>query len=457
MNRPAPHQPAALRRAATALLAVLFLLATGCNTVGVRSVRDARVDYNRAMNAADDEQVLLNLVRLRYRDSPFVLEATSLITAHVLGAEAAAGATLGAGSPDVDFGVGYSYEENPTVLYAPLSGEDFLERLLTPVQVETLYLLMRSGWSIERVLRCCVRQVGTVLNAPSADGPTPAYAPEYREFQELARELRRLQKARLLLLDSHKDGAGDAAAKKVGDGEGGGGESGGGGDDGGGGENGDAELSFYLVLTPDGVEALRRLDAVERRAVLSEIADADGDDPTATGVELVQGDPDTRIRLVSEEGRRAGQGGLGLYTRSLMGVLYFLSQAVEVPQDHVDAGWVTATAADGSEAATLATPDPDALNPPQGECAEDRRWACPAGSECLDWTETVLDDLFRVRVAESRPDEAYIAVQHRGHWFYIPDCDLQSKSTYLLLKQLFRLQAGSPKDRSSALAYSLGG
>ncbi len=434
----------ASRAVACLALVATLVLATGCNTVGPRAVRTAGVDYNRAMNDAYNEQVLLNLVRLRYRDAPYFLEPGQLVTSHVLGGSAAVGSTLGAGSADVDAAVGYSYEESPAVIYTPLTGEAFLERLLTPVQVETLYLLMRSGWSIERVLRCCVRQVNDLLNAPSADGPTPSYTPEYRDFRLLAEELRRLQKSRDLLLDSAAVSGGEdgdaGGAGRSGDAGKDGGD--GGGDDG---DDGEERRPFFLELTPQAVKVLGEMEVRRREAVL----------PPGTGVGTADGP--TRLELVPEQ-RSGVPGKVVLHSRSLMGVLYFLSQGVEAPQEHVDRGLVTATAAEPEPPDWAGDPDPDALNPPQGECARDREWACPAGRDCLDWTETVLGDLFRVRVSAKNPGvSAYVAVRYRGYWFYIADCDLQSKSTYLLLKQLFSLQSGDPKDRSSVLNYSLGG
>jgi hypothetical protein len=40
---------------------------------------------------------------------------------------------------------------------------------------------------------------------------------------------------------------------------------------------------------------------------------------------------------------------------------------------------------------------------------------------------------------------AFVAIPYRGQWFYLADNDLESKSTFMLLSQLFRLQAGAAK------------
>lgn len=54
----------------------------------------------------------------------------------------------------------------------------------------------------------------------------------------------------------------------------------------------------------------------------------------------------------------------------------------------------------------------------------------------------VTGDLLRIQLAPIVPVHAVVAVQYRGSWFYIDDADLESKSTFSLLSQLFALQAG---------------
>jgi hypothetical protein len=43
------------------------------------------------------------------------------------------------------------------------------------------------------------------------------------------------------------------------------------------------------------------------------------------------------------------------------------------------------------------------------------------------------------------PDLALVAIPYRGQWFYLADNDLESKSTFMLLTQLFHLQAEAAK------------
>ena len=51
--------------------------------------------------------------------------------------------------------------------------------------------------------------------------------------------------------------------------------------------------------------------------------------------------------------------------------------------------------------------------------------------------------VLRIRSGARRPEGAAVAVQQRGHWYWIADDDLNSKSTFGLLRLLLFLKAGS--------------
>ena len=64
--------------------------------------------------------------------------------------------------------------------------------------------------------------------------------------------------------------------------------------------------------------------------------------------------------------------------------------------------------------------------------------------------------MFRVHTSESRPRNASVAVHHRDHWFYIADHEQSSKSTFMLLNQLFTLQAGDVSETKPVLTLPVG-
>jgi hypothetical protein len=107
-----------------------------------------------------------------------------------------------------------------------------------------------------------------------------------------------------------------------------------------------------------------------------------------------------------------------------MGTLFYLSHAVEIPEEHRNRGLVTTT--------------------------------LTAAGKTFDWA-TVTGDLLRIRSRRTHPAQAVVAVRHRGHWYYIDDADLTSKSTFALLGQLFALQAGEVESAAPVLTLPVGG
>lgn len=113
------------------------------------------------------------------------------------------------------------------------------------------------------------------------------------------------------------------------------------------------------------------------------------------------------------------KGGIGLDykntvyidTRPLGSIFFYLSHRVDTPESHMEKVNTTRTS-DGHK---------------------------------FDWSATAAGQLFHVHQSKDRPDDTPLATYYRDHWFYIADNDLESKSTFLLLTQLFRLQAGAAK------------
>jgi len=67
-----------------------------------------------------------------------------------------------------------------------------------------------------------------------------------------------------------------------------------------------------------------------------------------------------------------------------------------------------------------------------------------AAGRPFDW-QLVTEGLLAIKSSPERPENAAVAVNYRNSWFYIDDSDLDSKSTFSLLGQIYQLQAGSAK------------
>lgn len=158
----------------------------GCEYIGPRAVQAGRTDYNTAIKATDVEQLLLNIVRLRFSDRPYFLEVASI------SATTEASAAIGRTEVSSIQG-GVSYLEKPNILYLPLTGEEFVSQLLRPLDLETLVLLRGAGWEIDDILRVFAEHINHIPNAPTGSGSTPEGKPEYAEFLQLVEALDELE------------------------------------------------------------------------------------------------------------------------------------------------------------------------------------------------------------------------------------------------------------------------
>jgi hypothetical protein len=267
--------------------------------------------------------------------------------------------------------VGVSYSQSPTISYTPLQGEAFLRSVLTPISLEALMVISQSGWSVERIYGICVERVNNLYNAPSASGPTPEEEPRFRKFRRMLEILRTLQIANVTEIGFDLEAV----------------------------EN--RNMVFLIDPNPDYRELIDEL-----RSLLEVSPQANQFDITANFLDLQEDEVDVRPRSISN-------------------ILYYLSQNVEIPEEHKEAGLITITKAkDGGE---------------------------------FNWDETPAGRMFKVRFNKSKPENAFISVPYRGVWFYIADDDLQSKSTFMLLSQLFNLQAGQTEDAGPTLTIPVGG
>ncbi len=85
-------------------------------------------DYNIAIQRTIDEQLLLNLIRLKYHDSPFFLEVNSVSSQFKLNTETSLSTTLKEQQTPESIGLSakLNFTEQPTVTYLPLQGNDFI-------------------------------------------------------------------------------------------------------------------------------------------------------------------------------------------------------------------------------------------------------------------------------------------------------------------------------------------
>jgi hypothetical protein len=160
---------AGLDKAHRCLVALAIALGVpGCAAVGTEAIGSGRAAYNEIITRTGDEQMLGLIVRTRYGESVGLL-AVSAVTAnvHVSGSIAA---ELGIG-PDssfagnlVPFSAGAVYEENPTISYTPVQGEEFVRQLLAPLSIEILVLYSRTLRDSELMFGLLVERINALRN-----------------------------------------------------------------------------------------------------------------------------------------------------------------------------------------------------------------------------------------------------------------------------------------------------
>jgi len=180
-------------------LAGLGMVLSGCASIGPGAVTRDRFDYTAAVADSWKSQMLLNLVKIRYADTPVFLDVGQIVAGYSRQATLAASATVPVfnstpppGIATGTFGLagGGSYNDSPTITYAPLSGERFARSLMMPIPPSAIMNVTQGGFSAEMVFRLAVQSVNGVDNRRVKD---MSVQPADPEFYALLQDLRRIQ------------------------------------------------------------------------------------------------------------------------------------------------------------------------------------------------------------------------------------------------------------------------
>ena len=167
----------------------------GCSNFGSVQLPPDRISYNAALQYSDNQQMLLNIVRLRYTDTPYFLSVSNVVSqfsyTKSLDLSINNPAPPPALSATADGNI--SLSESPTITYTPLQGQDFITKLLTPIDLSVVYMLVRAGWSVDKILRLLVQRLGPLDNAVLASRSTSSHLPKFKKFQDLCLALRAVE------------------------------------------------------------------------------------------------------------------------------------------------------------------------------------------------------------------------------------------------------------------------
>ena len=179
------------------LLVSIVLSLSGCASFGPPSVDRDRFDYINAIASSWKQQTLLNIVKLRYADTPVFLDVGQIISGYQLqGTVGITGSLNGASAfGDVlNLGSTGSYTDRPTITYTPLTGAHFLQVMMTPIPPPSLFRLIEEGWPVDMLLQVGAQSINGISNRK---GGARGHAAD-PEFAVLLAALQRLQASGML-------------------------------------------------------------------------------------------------------------------------------------------------------------------------------------------------------------------------------------------------------------------
>ncbi|HBB75355.1 MAG TPA: hypothetical protein DC048_13025 [Planctomycetaceae bacterium] len=413
--------------------AAVCIAAAGC--MGSWAMRGTRVGYNKSVSHTASQEMLLNIVRMRYGETPTFLDMPSVVSqteASMVGGgeqkEATQGLVEGA----------FNLRDRPTITYSPRTGDDMATSMVKPLRAEAI-LDVSPGNDTRVFLMAFVDSMNGVRNSPLATSPASRVLEgndEYRHAIELFVGLqnRGAVKMRVAEVDENPQGSplpakhliatdllaaaeNDYVFQMAGD------------------QAVLLERSRFLamVIKPEALDAadvqeLAQIFRLEPGRTAYRVKSQEDDEvdldaePSAGAQPIVVHAAETPPAGVDVEGieilplptptvvepafgpdaaSAAPRDVLSINVRSGYQVLAFLSKGVEVPESHVRRG----------SAPLYKTLD--------GRPFDGRQ---------------LTRGLFRVCVQKHRPLWSDTAVYYRGHWFYIPEDDVQSRVTLNLVK-----------------------
>ena len=169
-------------------------MVSGC--FSPKALEHVVIAYDESVTKSLVEQLLINIARAHHH-KPVHFTAISSIAA-TFNYQYTMGATPPLGGLDGGFRLapifGATIAENPTFTISPIEGEDFTQRLLTPLREGKLTLLLRQGVDIDLLLRLMAAEIRTTTNnQESAYYNRPSDKTGYPIFRQIVLHLSGLQ------------------------------------------------------------------------------------------------------------------------------------------------------------------------------------------------------------------------------------------------------------------------
>lgn len=382
------------------LIIISFTLISACS-LGPKRIASNYSQYNEAIRKTTDEQLLLNIVRLRYQQSPVFLQIDSISSNYSTGINLGGALTQSSASENLASGsTSGNYTESPTITYSIPESEALFGKMLAPLGADQISFLSQIG-TPDATFRIAVRRINgmpNVINSSSGLIKPNGYD-DFIETLALTQKLIQTGQVDLSFgsipipvspaideLDAEGITSGlnpgniefieTPEGKYIAN---------------------EVQKVAYLRFSPysvgskeaDRLRFLLRLDPKRYNFEIMNAMDTREEKDRMRGNQLAAAlDPKMQFSQISLE------------NRSMMEVLYFASKSIAVPQEHINSGITI-----------------DGLNP--------------------------MPDLLVVNSSKVKPMNAAVRVFYEGHWFYIAANERRSKWTLNILNAMLASTAGN--------------
>ena len=387
----------------------LFLVAaltavTGC-AMQAEIIQSRHWDLNETIRETTNEQLLLNIVRLRFDETPYFLQLSSITTNFSAGASLGATGTFPQGSDNNNvYGLnsGLSYSESPSVTWAIPDSREFLGRFYAPIGAHQLTIFAQSDFDLVEVFRIGAQKMNLLRNREFRIREGEFRPKNYADFLEALDLMEVMRKEGVIdfaysLMTNY--GGVTVPISQID-------------------TRGVAEGLPYALLYLSRAPGMATPYQISKPLFLRFTKESDRDPRAQRLRQLLKlrsdlySFPITDTVDISPEGIRAVDGKLaqvfdpeaklahiGLTNRSVFDILRFAAASVEVPERVVASGQVR------------------------------RR-------------NIELFEYLDVRSSKTKPPNAWLKVPYRGSWYFIPATDLNSRTSFTLLSALFSSVVG---------------
>ena len=392
-------------------LGTLFvvLLLSGCSTFGPQLVRNSHIEYNKAVEQVIKEELLLNIVRRRYYEAPQFVTVSSITSSISTSAGISGGAAFGHGLPTTgNVGGSLGFSDSPTITITPLQGTEILGALTARMSVLSIAKMAQSGYRFDFLLALMTEGLTDVRGPETGVGTD--FRPGDSEYIEVIQSVGRLiDKGQLKVgTFSWNDPYSDITHKR---------------------EDITVDNQITAIALGGGRARFRSYDGGETYYFTDRYdypamwidpdARTSGDGKRV--IELLNLQPTPLKRVWSFSANRVVEGTdfenvpddprpeVRMQLRTFYSVLNLLAYGVNVPPNDEE---------------------------------ERRAFTKDLYDKAVSEGRAVdLSKKFVVHSSEGdRPENAFVAVKHRGTWFYVDDRDYASKSFFNATYDLFNME-----------------